>query len=133
MSELTGAVLSERLTQVEAGIRRLETQRKENRDDATIDNDRRHGEVMGAVERVERRLEIMNGTVRVNRERIVVIETHQQRSKDEKKQAAQRPAVAIAPPGIRSELQWAAIGGVLLIAIQNLSEAILVVVKLLGE
>ncbi len=129
----TGPGLSERLTQVEAAIRSIKSQRDDDREDATKDNDRRHVAVLAAVGRVERQLGIMNGTVRANRERIVAVETHQQRSKDDKDRAAHRPARVVPQPKIRSELQWAAIGGVLLVAVQNLSEAILVVVRLLGQ
>ena len=127
--------MEQRLTQVESAIRGLERQREEDREDATRDNDRRHEELMSAVGRVESQLLAMNGTVRQNRERIVRVETHQQRSKEDKDRAAKisSPAIAVAQqPKIRSEIQWAAIGGILLVALQNLSEAILVVVRLLS-
>ncbi len=125
--------MSERLIEVEAAIRAIKKQRDEDRADATKDNDRRHGEVMGGVGRVEDQLEEMNSTVRENRERIIVVETHQLRSKQDKDRAAHGSARVVEPPNVRAQIQWAALGGAVIVIVQNLSEAILALANFIME
>ena len=83
----------------------------------------RHGEVLRRLDAMLVKQTEMNGKVGVNRERIVRLETHQQRSRDDRRAADDEPRRRVRP-----ELQWAAYGGLgvpgILYVLQKLAEAV---------
>lgn len=118
-------------------------QRVDDKRDAIADNERRHRTVLGAISDLTSEFKRLNGSVRENRERILVMETHQQRSKEDKHRRLLDERNANAQASVRGRdldgdgimdripppVRWSAGGGIVLFGIVELLQRLAEIVS----